>query len=623
MHTRIVSTICLCLGLNFPALAQFNVTFPTSRAVIQRDNANQSTMYIGGTFEACLDRVEARVLPRVPGQGTATDWTVIQSNPAGGQFYGSLVVQGGWYELQVRGVRDGAVAGSGAVDRVGVGEVFLIAGQSNATGGDGLPNGPGATDDRVSSVNFQNYNPNNGTIQPYSGVQLPCPEFVHLDAEVKTAPFGNYAWCWGVFGDSLARQLNVPVLIFNAGWSGSGMVNWQESIDPNATTVSHFGTPYPTGLPFGHLRLALNNYIAQQGYRAVLWHQGEADNFTENTREGYRNSLRATIEASRSLSGKPSLAWVVARVSRMTKDGISRLWQPVIEAQNDVIGNNGNDPSVALPQVFPGPETDPLEGPAFRTSDNIHFTGGGLVVLAQAWVSSLNASFFASSQPYLPAPPPRVSARCGGGNALAFQAPGGWASYQWLAAEYCHQSLDANPDWTATTGRYRLKVKDNLQNTLLSPILRVPVATSASVSANGNSSVGQGGTLTLLSSSPDACSFAWNGPNAYAGTAQNIEIPGVTAAQAGTYTVSVTNAYGCQAQSSVAVQVVTTVESVASGNWNSPATWSCGCLPTGATDVKIRTGHTVTIDAKVQAGNILFEEGIIRYANGGGLILSQ
>ena len=157
-----------------------------------------------------------------------------------------------------------------------------------------------------------------------------------------------------------------------------------------------------------------NYYIAQQGYRAVLWHQGEADNFIENSREGYRNGLRSIVQASRSLSGKPNLAWVVARASRFTKDGVSRLWQPVIDAQNDVIGVNGNDPNLVLPHVFPGPQTDPLEGPAFRTSDNIHFTGNGLVVLAQVWAASLDNPFFANAQPYLPIPPPQVLAQCGG-----------------------------------------------------------------------------------------------------------------------------------------------------------------------------------------------------------------
>ncbi len=620
---KIMLGTLFAIGLMQAAFAQLTITFPATRAVFQRDNSNQSTLYIGGTFSDCVDQIEARVVPRAPGQGTATGWNLIQIAPGGGQFYGSMVVRGGWYNLEVRSVVGGSVTSTTTLERVGVGEVFLVAGKSNATGGDVLPNGPSATDDRVNSVNFQNYNPNNGTIQPYSEVQLPCPEFVHLDAEVKTAPFGNYAWCWGIFGDSLARKLNVPVMIFNAGWAGSAMYNWQESIDPNATTVSTFGNPYPRGLPFGHLRLALNYYIAQQGYRAVLWHQGEADNFIESSREVYRNGLRSIIGSSRSLSGKPNLAWVVARASRFTKDGISRVWQPVIDAQNDVIGINGGDPNLVLPNVFPGPQTDPMEGPAFRTSDNIHFTGNGLVALAQVWEASLDNLFFANSQPYLPTPPPQVLAQCGGSNALTFQAPGGWASYQWNPATDCNQTLNSNQTWTTTTGRYVLKVKDALQNTVFSPVLNVPVSTEANVSATGNTTVSQGSDLTLQSSSSNACKFSWTGPNSYTSNEQNVFISNVTTSQSGTYTVSATNAYSCQAQSSVAVQVVSTIESVMSGNWGSTTTWSCGCLPTAFTDVKINAGHTISIGIAAKAKNLFFQNGNIQYLNGGSLMFSQ
>ena len=39
---------------------------------------------------------------------------------------------GGWYKLEVRALRDKKVVAETAVDHVGVGEVFVIAGQSNA-----------------------------------------------------------------------------------------------------------------------------------------------------------------------------------------------------------------------------------------------------------------------------------------------------------------------------------------------------------------------------------------------------------------------------------------------------------------------------------------------------------
>ncbi|HEV7349811.1 sialate O-acetylesterase [Telluribacter sp.] len=618
--------LLLVVGLPFTVFAQLTITFPTSRAVFQRDNANQTTVYIAGYHSECLDRVEARFVPRAAGQGTEAPlgggWFTIQHNPQGGQFYGSMAVMGGWYQLEVRGVRDEQVLGQNILDRVGVGEVFLVAGQSNATGGDGLPNGPGAADDRVNSVNFQNLN-EQGPIS-YPNAQLPCPEFVHLDAEVKTAPFGNYAWCWGAFGDMVTSRLNVPVLIFNAGWSGSGIRNWRETINPSDSTISSFGYPYPQGMPYGHLRLALNYYIAQQGYRTVLWHQGEADNYENRSREDYRFDLRQLIENSRSLSGKADLAWVVARASRFTIDGTSRIWQPVIDAQNDVIGLNDPNPAIALPQVFAGPETDPMvEG--MRAPDGIHFTGNGLIALAQAWNNSIPSSFFTSaSTPYLPTPPPVLSATCGGDNALAFGAPAGWASYQWLPQSDCYQVLSDQPQWTGNTGTYRLKVKDPLNNTVYSPLVQVPASTTATVSGNGDRTVAAGSDIVLQVLTTNACSFAWNGPADFNSTLSNITIPNATASRAGTYQVTGTNSYGCQAQSALNVSVITSVETLASGAWDDPATWSCGCIPGNQTEIVLHIGHTVKIDIPGrQVKSIQYKGGNLDFRNGGTLQVNQ
>ncbi len=621
---KILITPFLLLGLNLAALAQITVTFPSSRAVFQRDNANQATLYIGGYFEELLDQVEARVVPRVSGQGTATAWTTIQNSPTGGQFYGTLTVAGGWYTLEVRGIFNGTTVSSGSVDRVGIGEVFVVAGQSNATGGDGLPNGPSATDDRVSSIDFQNINPNNGTPVSYSGTMLPCPNFVHLDAAVKTAPFGNYAWCWGVFGDLVAQRLNVPVLIFNAGWSGTGMINWQQSIDPNAVSVSAFGYTYPAGMPFGNLRLALNNYIAQQGYRAVLWHHGELDNYSENSRSGYRNSLRAVINSSRTLSGKSNLAWVVARASRFNVGGNSRNWQPVIDGQNDVIGLNGSDPALQLAQVYAGPATDPLEGPGVRTPDNIHFTGNGLTLLAEAWNSSLTTDFFSNSTPYPAMPPPAPVVVCGpGSNQLTFQAPGG-GQYRWLPEYDCNQVLSGNQTYAASTGRYRLQIVDNNQNRVFSPLLNVPTSTSAQVSITGNTSVSRGSTLSLYALPTNGCRFQWTGPSSFSTDLQSFALVDVTPSLAGTYSVSATNVYGCQVTANANVQVFSEISSAASGDWNVPSTWTCGCVPTAYTDVTVNAGHTVTIGGSpVRARSLLLQSGMIQFLSGGSLLMSQ
>jgi hypothetical protein len=483
-------TFLFVLTVSSNVAAQVVVTFPTERAVFQRNNANQADVYIGGYITQAFQRIEARFVPRVSGEGEQApadgSWAIIDDNIVGGQFLGSINVKGGWYQLEVRGISSGGPSPVVSVARVGVGEVFVVAGQSNATGGDSNPNGPGASYDQVNSVNFQNFDPSTLTVAPYSNVQLPCPEFVHLDANVKTAPFGNYAWCWGSFGDKLYEKLKVPVMIFNGGWSSTGIDNWKETIDPNGITTSAFGYTFPAGLPFGHLRLALNNYIAQLGVRAVLWHQGESDNYLEqpgdNTFNRYLSSLWEVVNASRNLSGKSNLAWVVARASRFTVNGASRVSDNVVNAQNELINNDG-----LYPHVYQGPETDPYYSIEYR-SDEIHFRGdgvtpspdgniySGLLSLATFWSDKITPDFLSQSNPYSAAPPVSVTATyVPGGSEMTFSGPSMPPGYQynWLSSNNCNQVLSTAQQFTIGAGMYKLKLIDANSNTIFSPVLNV------------------------------------------------------------------------------------------------------------------------------------------------------
>jgi len=496
MKFKFLQVLVILLSITKISLGQISVTFPSDRVVFQRDNSNQAVLTVAGYFSGCADRIEARFIPRAAGQGVQAPsdggWAIIQSNPVGGNFYGTMPVTGGWYKLEVRAILDNNPVGSNSVEHVGVGEVFVVAGQSNATGGDGNPNGPGSTDDRVNSVNFQNVNANNYPgIAPYSDIQLPCPEFVHLDAETKTAPFGNYAWCWGAFGDKLVKKLQVPVMIFNAGWSSTGIRNWQETINPNGVTTSEFSYTFPTGLPFGHMRITLNNYIAQLGVRAILWHQGETDNLANRTELDYLKDIREVIQATRDLSGKSDLAWVVSRVSRFTVNGASRTWQPVIDAQNDVIGigAHGSDPAYKLPGVFAGPATDDYWDSNYR-SDEVHFSGAGLIHLAEFWTEKLTTDFFAQSTPYPSTPPPNISVSRSETADVTFHGPSGWANYNWIAADNCNNSISNTQNWTSSSGDFKLKVTDSHNNVVFSPKMHVPATIAPSAIAK-NADVSQ------------------------------------------------------------------------------------------------------------------------------------
>ena len=54
------------------------------------------------------------------------------------------------------------------------------------------------------------------------------------------------------------------------------------------------------------------------------------------------------------------------------------------------------------------------------------------------------------------------------------------------------------------------------------------------------------------------------------------------------------------------------VSIVPTGNWSSPTTWNCNCVPTSADDVIIEAGHIITVDAASQAKSINLK-GILNY----------
>ncbi len=409
------------------------------------------------------------MVARESGQGTTTDWAVIQNNVQGGVFAGDLTVQGGWYNLQVQGL-DGngqPIGDVRTIERVGIGEVFVVAGQSNAQGV--RKDVPPANEDRVNCVQFRDSDPA-GTNDP------PFPAFRHLDADVDLAPWGVGAWCWGMLGDQLVSRLNVPVLFLNAAYSGTTTRNWRESAETGVTYSGYeVGNLFPAGQPYGHLRTALRLYANMMGIRAVLWHQGESDNFFSVSTATYADNLRAIINRSRQDCGK-NMAWVVARASY---DDFRKSNPNILAAQDQVIATVGN--------AFAGPNTDVIEIPRSQGGDDTHFNNAGLSNAASAWSASLNDAFFAATTPQLPAPAPTLSVACTG-NQLTLSVNGSPASVSWNTG-------DTGPVITKGGGLYQAKVKDGSGNTHYTSF--VQVSASVFTAPSGPTTFCQGGSVSL------------------------------------------------------------------------------------------------------------------------------
>lgn len=543
-------TLLYCLGLilfSFFAHAQIEITTPLERAVYQRNADGSAEVIVSGSFTVPMDEIDIRAIPVAPGQGREIAWTRLQEKPSGGVFSGPLRIQGGWYSLEVRGLKAGVQIGeTKKVTRVGVGEVLIISGQSNAQGmvdhSISTAPPPGANEDRVNYVSYNNEIGNFIT-------DLPPPVFKQLNSfEDVMGLRGHGSWCWGVLGDLLVQKLNVPVMFVNTGWDGTSIRNWWQSSQGQRTySVYAAGVPpFPDQMPYANLRLSVQHYARQYGVRAVLWMQGESDNNPLNMSvDEYRNTLKALI-GKLSSDVNRQISWMIARTSYYNY----RSNANITAAQNAVISDLKGI-------AFAGPDTDNLP---VQRPDGTHFFGySNLVTLANAWSDALSTNFFSSAAPLAVTPEPAIVSVCASSNtALNLSLPAGFVSYSWQKENNGSFSDIGQYQRTVTitsAGTYSAKVKDANGNTLRAQKMIV----SASIKP-ATPTIAQTGTRQICTDS--VYTFAVNtGSDTFnwykLGDPVSIqEGPTLDAREPGDYFVRSQNVYGCNSDNSVASSLI-------------------------------------------------------------------
>ena len=514
----------------FTTFAQIGVSFPTNRLVFQRNNENFGFVNILGNYTQAIDKIEAKLTPIIAGQGTATDWSLVQENPKAGYFAGKIKGQGGWYKLEIRAIKNNIVLQTINVEKVGIGEVFIALGQSNAQG---IPNygAKGATDDRVNAINFKN-----------NDVLDPLPEnlnFVQLSDNVNVAPQGDGPWCYGELGDRLVKRLNVPVAFFNEGLLLVSVINWRESAEgsPTFNFVLDVGGRFqlPKGLPYVNLKNTLHYYASLMGVRSLLWIQGETDNSPNRlTASVYSTNLQRVIDISRN-DFDENLTWMVARTS-LTYLAPSN--PEIIGGQNSVINKAGNN-------VFAGPFTDNLQVPRF---DNVHFQNVpgnmGISLLAEHWDKSLDDNFFQNSKPILAKSIVEPEILCDVNNQVSLKIPDGFKSYEWSNNAKTNQI-------TVGKGTFSVSVKDNKGNKYLVPNVNTdfvypkekPVISSTQGLEFCNDGINK---VELVANGQEFNSFRWSSGETTAKILVNV---------ASNFTVKGINSLGCVSAESDRVSV--------------------------------------------------------------------
>ncbi len=397
------------IGFSLAAHAQISITYPVTRTVIQRDNSNQAKVYVTGRMTQVVDRVEARLNARSGEGGTTVGWQTIASNATDATYHGFLTATGGRYDLEVRGIKNNTQVGViSKVEKVGVGEVFLIVGHSNTAGGDAYSKTidyayGDAYKDRVNAIDVKT-NPNDelywNTADPkYAAPYAP----VQLCQDCGIGPAVTMRWLWGRFGELVVKNLNVPVLLYSAAFGGTNIeMTYKAAYD---IPFDHSFVKYAQRHPYTHIRTTIKTYAPSSGLRAILCGHGVNDR--ENQGIDFENQLKDVIRKTREETEFAKLAWLVAQTcwingecqGEYTKG--SGITNHITKAQLNVIAS--------VSDVFRGANLNEV-GNEGRNDDHVHLNQVGQAGYAEKWANVINTEFLQKSTPLLAKAPEALPA---------------------------------------------------------------------------------------------------------------------------------------------------------------------------------------------------------------------
>jgi hypothetical protein len=352
-------------ALLFPlaAAAQpLTLTSPRDYQVFQRQTRTTGTVLVSGRTATECDRVEARA---------SGPWAAIPFDAAMHQFHGNLAeAAGGFFAVEVRLLRAGEAVAQVTVPHVGVGEVFIIAGQSNAT-----------------NYGEERQQTKSGMVVTFSGEEWRIADDPQPGVQ-DTSRNGSFI---PAFGDALYEKLRVPIAVACVGHGSTSVRQWLPKgerfrLQP---TMTRFVEPAgedaweSTGQLFEGMMRRIRQ-LGDHGFRALLWHQGESDAHQKPehgiSADEYGILLKRVIQASRAQAGW-DFPWFVAQVSYHVPDDPSA---PEIRAAQASLWRSG----IALE----GPDTDRLTGDNRQNNGKgVHFSAKGLEAHGRLWAEKVFA----------------------------------------------------------------------------------------------------------------------------------------------------------------------------------------------------------------------------------------
>jgi hypothetical protein len=339
---------------------------PKDWQVFQRETGSLGYVLVRGRLDHFNGSIEVRCTGEPVDGRLPAGWQTIPPD-ASGAFAAELSIPGGgWYALELRVIDGEKPVATARVDHVGVGEVFVVAGQSNSTN---YGSGP--------------QKPQTGMVSTFDGNTWRPAD----DPQPGTQDRGRGGSFLPAFGDAMARRFHVPIGVACCGAGATSVRQWLPKgarIDIPPTTTRAIKQIAPgqwecSGELYDGL-LKRVRALGPHGFRALLWHQGESDAGQapehQIPAERYKDLLEQIIRQSRKDAGW-DFPWFVAQATyHSPKDPAN----PEFRAAQKAVCTDG--------LALPGPDTDAL-GPGYR--HGVHFNPKGLHAHGGFWAEKVGA----------------------------------------------------------------------------------------------------------------------------------------------------------------------------------------------------------------------------------------
>ena len=349
---------------------------PLNYQIFQRDSRIEGKIIVETVVDTKergsltkVDRLETQIISSSTNGNTATDWKPVPFDNRVRHFRAELSAPaGGWYRVRVRLASADATVAEANVEHVGVGEIFVIAGQSNSAN---------HGEEKQLAKNPLVVSFGDGHWQPA--------------ADPEPGASGKGGSFMPAFGDALAEKFNVPIGLVAIGVGSTSVREWLPAGDSVAAPpdtgrnviLTGSNSWVATGELFNRIT-TVEKQFGPRGFRAVIWHQGESDSHEPPDRQitpaTYRQYLQRIIESSRASAGW-LVPWFVAQASYHSQTDIG--WPELRAAQKSLVTDG-----IALA----GPNTDEL-GPEFRQDNGkgVHFSARGLLRHGELWAGFVGA----------------------------------------------------------------------------------------------------------------------------------------------------------------------------------------------------------------------------------------